>query len=99
MNEEIQQSVLEVVRAIGNLNRAFAKRADELQKSGNMNELQQWTKAAQAMLDSGNIYLAWAKHYARSAGVKMTPEEPEESEESDFLDEGTVWTSEQNPGP
>ncbi len=95
MNEEIQQSIMEVVRAIENLNRAFAKRADDLQKLGNANELQQWTKAAQAMRDSGNIYLAWAKHYARSAGAKMTPEE---SEESDFLDEGTVWTPEQNPG-
>lgn len=96
MNEEIQQSILEVVRAIENLNRAFVKRADDLQKLGNANELQQWTKAAQAMRDSGNIYLAWAKHYARSTGVKMAPEE---SEESDFLDEGTAWTSEQNPGP
>lgn len=96
MTEEIQQSILEVVRAMENLNRAFAKRADDLKKLGNASELQQWTKAAQAMQDSGNIYLSWAKHYARSAGVKMASEE---SEESDFLDEGNVWTSEQNPGP
>jgi len=96
MNEEIQQSILEVVRAIENLNRAFAKRADDLQKLENASELQQWTKAVQAMRDSGNIYLAWAKHYARSAGVKMTPEE---LEESDLLDEGSAWTPEQNPGP
>ena len=81
MNEEIQQCITEVARAIENLNRAFAKRADELQKLGNASELQQWTKAAQAMLDSGNIYLSWAKHYARSAGIKVASEE---SEDSDF---------------
>ena len=87
MSEEIQQSILEVVRAMENLNRAFLKRADDLKKSGNANELQQWIKAAQAMQDSGNIYLTWAKHYARSAGVKMPPEE---SEENDLLGEEGV---------
>jgi hypothetical protein len=96
MNEEIHQSILEVVRAIDNLNRAFAKRSEDLKKLGNANELQQWLKAVHAMQDSGNIYLNWAKHYAHSAGVKMTAEE---SEESDFLDEGSNWTAERGPGP
>lgn len=83
MSEELQQSLLEVVRAMENLNRAFAKRADDLKKSGNASELQQWMNAVHAMQDSGNIYLNWAKHYARSAGVKMAPGESEEG----YLDE------------
>ena len=84
MNKEIQQSLLEVVRAMENLNMAFAKRADDLKKSGNTTELQQWMNAVYAMKDSGNLYLNWAKHYARSAGVKINPDG---SEEGDVLDE------------
>jgi hypothetical protein len=96
MSEEIQQSLLELVRAMENLNRAFAKRADDLKKSGNENEFQEWIKAVHAMQDSGNIYLNWAKHYVRSASAKKTPNE---SEESDFLDEEGIWPPEQNLSP
>jgi hypothetical protein len=88
MNEDIQQSLMELVRAMENLNRAFAKRADDLKKSGNADELQKWINAVHAMQDSGTIYLNWAKHYTRSAGTKVAPDE---SEESDFLDEESVW--------
>jgi hypothetical protein len=96
MSKEIEQSILEVIRAIENLNRAFAKRADDLKKSGNANELQEWMKAVYAMQDSGNIYMNWAKHYARTAGVKTNSGG---SEESDFVDEESVWPPEQNSGP
>jgi len=87
MSEEIEQSITEIARAIENLNRAFEKRAEDLKKGGDAPALHQWTKAAYAMRDSGNIYLSWAKHYARSAGVKLALDD---SEDSDFLDEGTV---------
>jgi hypothetical protein len=61
MNEDIQQSLMELVRAMENLNRAFAKHADDLKKSGNADELQKWINAVHAMQDSGTIYLNWAK--------------------------------------
>ena len=96
MSEEIQQSLLEVIRAMENLNRAFTKRAENLKKSGNASELQQWMNAVHAMQDSGNLYLNWAKHYARSAGVKMAPDG---SEEGDALDEESAWPPEQNLSP
>ncbi len=84
MNEEIQQSIMEVARAIEHLNQAFEKRADNLRQGGNPQELQQWIKATQAMRDSGNIYLSWAKHYAGSAGGEAASDEAE----VDTLEEG-----------
>lgn len=86
MASEIQQSIAEVARAIEHLNDAFEKRADELRKAGETQELQQWIKAAQAMRDSGTIYLTWAKHYARSGADTAG----EESELNEFLDEGAL---------
>ena len=85
-HQEIEQSVIEVTRAIENLNRVFEKRAADLQQAGDADGLRQWTKACQAMRDSGNIYITWARHYARSPD----PTAPSE-EEDDFLNEGTVW--------
>jgi hypothetical protein len=89
MNEEIQQSLAEIARAMENLNRAFEKRLEDLQKLGDADAdaLQQWLKATQAMRDSGNIYLTWAKHYARSASVNAAEDDPEDT---DFLDEGSI---------
>ncbi|MBI3609493.1 MAG: hypothetical protein HY204_02180 [Nitrospirae bacterium] len=84
-HQEIEQSIMEVTRAIESLNRVFEKRADDLRKAGDADQLQQWTKACQAMRDSGNIYITWARHYARSS----EPTAPSE-EEDDFLNEGTV---------
>ncbi|HEY5595603.1 MAG TPA: hypothetical protein VIL61_10690 [Nitrospiria bacterium] len=85
-HQEIEQSMIEVTRAIENLNRVFDKRAADLQQAGDADGLQQWTKACQAMRDSGNIYITWARHYARLSD----PTAPSE-EEDDFLNEGTVW--------
>lgn len=84
MAHDIQQSIAEVAQAIEDLNQAFERRADDLRKAGESQELQQWIKATQAMRDSGNIYLTWAKHYARSAGAGTAGEE---SELNEFLDE------------
>jgi len=83
---EIEQSVLEATRAIENLNRVFAKREADLKQKGDPEALQQWTKAAQAMRDSGNIYITWARHYVRFSDPNVPSEE-----EDDFLSEGKVW--------
>lgn len=88
MVDEIQQSLIEVARAIERLNEAFEKRADLLSQAGDPQELHQWVKATHAMRDSGNIYLSWAKHYARSAGGVHSPgdesglDEPLDGEDS-----------------
>jgi len=87
MNDEIQQSLTEIAQAMENLHRAFEKRAEDLRKQGDPDTLQQWIKATQAMRDSGHIYLSWAKHYARSAGIKTIENEPEEN---GFLEEGSI---------
>lgn len=46
MENEIQQSIIEVIQAIENLNRAFEKYADHLRKAGNVKELEQRSAAA-----------------------------------------------------
>jgi len=86
MAHDIQQSIAEVARAIEHLNRAFEQYAEDLRKGGDPQELQQWIKATHAMRDSGNIYLTWAKHYARAGGGGTD----EESELNEFLDEGAL---------
>jgi uncharacterized protein HemY len=85
-HQEIGKSILEVTRAIENLNRAFEKRADELRQAGDVDGLQQWTKACSAMRDSGNIYITWARHYVRLSEPAGASEE-----EDGFLNEGAVW--------
>jgi len=96
MSEEIQQSIVEVSRAIEKLNRAFEKRGDDLRQDGDANVLQQWIKATHAMRDSGNIYLSWAKHYARTAGTDVASDE---SDPDELLDEGGTWPPEQLQAP
>ncbi len=91
MTEEIQQSIVEVSRAIEKLNQAFEKRAVTLRQGGDSKELQQWMTATNAMRDSGNIYLSWAKHYARTAGTEVMTDESE----LDELDEGGTWPEQQ----
>lgn len=85
MSESIQQSIVEVAQAINNLNRAFERHAENLQREKDTDQLQKWTFAARAMQDSGNIYLTWARHYAGSTAS--------EQDEDPFLDEGIDSTN------
>ena len=94
MSKEIRQSIIEVSQAIENLNRAFEKRADELRQAGDTEALQQWMNACHAMRDSGNIYITWARHYAKSSEMAGSSGEAED----DFLNEGVV-RDENRPGP
>jgi hypothetical protein len=85
-HQKIRKSIDEVTQAIENLNKVFEKRSIDLRDSGDVEGLKQWTKACQAMRDSGNIYITWARHY-----YGQTAETPGSSEEDDFLNEGAVW--------
>lgn len=96
MSEEIRQSILDVALAIERLNQAFEKRVQALRQSGDDKELKQWLTATYAMRDSGNIYLSWAKHYARSAGTDVAAGE---SEVDELLDEGAPWPPDQHSAP
>lgn len=82
MYEKLRHTVDEVARAIDNLNRAFENQVSESQRAKNADELNRWVKAAQAMQDSGNIYLTWARHYA-------SLNDPEGDDDESFLDEGS----------
>ena len=44
---------------------------------------------AQAIRDSGNIYLNWARHYARSAGAGASSQDEDDADLEAFLDEGS----------
>ena len=96
MSEEIRQSILDVALAIERLNQAFEKRVQALQHAADAKELKQWLTATHAMRDSGNIYLSWAKHYARSAGTDVGAGE---SELDELLDEGSPWPPDQRLAP
>jgi hypothetical protein len=85
-HQEIRKSIDDVTQAIDNLNKAFEKRLADLRDSGNLEGLKEWSKACQAMRDSGNIYITWARHY-----YGQTAETLGSSEEDDFLNEGAVW--------
>jgi hypothetical protein len=88
MKEELRQSILNVAQAMDGLNRVFEKQVEVFEQQGDAQELQRWTRAAQAMRDSGRIYLTWANHYARAAGADVTDEPASE----DFLDEAGSWS-------
>ena len=77
MDQDIDLSVREAARAIERLNEAFERRAAWLRAQGHEQELASWMKATYAMRDSGKIYLSWARHYARAAGVETAPVESE----------------------
>jgi len=82
----VTRAILEVTQAIENLNRVFEKRADELRKAGDADGLQQWMNACYAMRDSGQIYITWARHYAKLSEAAGSSE----TDEDEFLNEGAV---------
>ncbi len=81
MKDEIQRSIEEATRAIEQVNRVFDRHAEELRKAGNEDGLKKWMTACYAMRDSGNIYITWARHYAKSTRAA------DSSIEEDFLDD------------
>lgn len=65
--------------------RALERRAAEIGATGKDHELAgKLAKGADAMRDSGNIYLTWARHYAAlSDGNAEAADEDDESEDFD----------------
>ena len=62
---------------------ALERRASEIEASGKDPELaQKLAKGADAMRDSGNIYLNWARHFASMS--EGNAEAAEDEDEADF---------------
>jgi hypothetical protein len=95
MSERIRQAIRAAFSAVEEMNAAFGERLEELKRSGPEAEAQRWQQATQAMRDSGVIYLSWASHYAKAAGVDPTTETDELGAE--FLDEGSDFTDPRFP--
>ncbi len=89
MSTDIRQSIAAVEQAMESLNQAFEQHADALRAPEQAQTLQKWMAAAQAMRDSGNIYLNWARHYAQSAGADPSAQDRDDTDLEAFLDEGS----------
>lgn len=79
----IRELIVEITRLLKDFPEALERRAAEIQAGGKDPELaSKLTKGADAMRDSGNIYLSWARHYA--ALSEGTSDAAEEEDEADF---------------
>ena len=76
MSQEIQKTINEVQEAIHRLNTAFENHVKTLQQEADPDHLQQWVKATQAMQDSGQIYLTWARHYGSLSSAVLEDDSP-----------------------
>lgn len=89
MSTDITRSITAVEQAMESLHEAFDRHAETLRAPDKAKELQKWITATQAMRDSGNIYLNWARHYAQSAGVGASGADQDDADFEAFLDEGS----------
>ncbi|TLY15638.1 MAG: hypothetical protein E6K69_05810 [Nitrospirae bacterium] len=83
MGNEARELIAEISRMMKRLSEALERRAEEIQATGGDSELAgKLAKGADAMRDSGNLYLTWARHYvALSEG---TSDAADEADEADF---------------
>lgn len=84
---EIHQSVQAVSRAIEALNRVFEKRLVYLRETDHSDQLKQWSNACYTMQDSGNLYVNWARHYAKTVQHHHGQDGADLLTEDDFLEE------------
>jgi hypothetical protein len=81
MNDDIRRSVQGAQEALSRVNQAFEDYLEELKKRGSApSELLQLAKNADALKDSGHIYLSWARHYAGMGGDEASTEDIDEDE-------------------
>lgn len=81
MNEDIRRSVQEAQEAMTRVNQAFGDYLEELKgKGSSASDILQIAKNADALKDSGNIYVSWARHYAGMGGDEASTEDIDEDE-------------------
>ena len=79
----IRELVGEITALMKDFPEALERRAADIQATGKDLELAgKLAKGADAMRDSGNIYLSWARHYA--ALSEGTSDATDEEDEVDF---------------
>ena len=81
MNDDIRRSVQGAHEALSRVNQAFEDYLEELKKKGgDQSEILQVAKNADALKDSGHIYMSWARHYAGMGGDEAATEDIDEDE-------------------
>jgi hypothetical protein len=79
----IRELLDEITMLMKHFPEALERRAADIQATGKDPELAgKLAKGADAMRDSGNIYLSWARHYA--ALSEGTSDAAEDEDEADF---------------
>lgn len=78
----ISELLAEITNLMKDFPEALERRAAEIKASGKDPELaSRLARGADAMRDSGNIYLSWARHYAAlSEGTSDASNEEDEAE-------------------
>lgn len=79
----VRQLLGEITALITAFPPALERRASEIETSGKDSDLAvRLIKAADVMRDSGNMYVAWARHYAGLS--EANSEGPEDVDETEF---------------
>jgi len=82
-DNKVRELIGEISGLIRQFPEALERRAAQLQAGGKDAELVgKLAKGADAMRDSGNLYLTWARHYA--ALSEGTSDAADEEDEADF---------------
>ena len=80
MADDMKQSLVEVSKAMENLNNRYEAKIEELRQDGkDEEELQKLVKGAMAMKDASGIYLSWSNHFIERLG-QIEGLEPDEEE-------------------
>ncbi|RMH35640.1 MAG: hypothetical protein D6690_08395 [Nitrospirae bacterium] len=80
MSEELRWLMNSIAEQMGRFHELLAQRAGELDAAGaDRATVAKLAQGADAMRDSGNIYISWAKHYVVLA--EGSPAESSEDEE------------------
>lgn len=83
MSNEVTQLIDEIGSEMERLHAALERRADELRTTGGDTETAtKLAKGADAMRDSGNLYVTWARHYAALSEGRAGA--ADEEDEADF---------------
>lgn len=79
----VRSLIMEISTLLKQFPEALERRAAEIQATGKDPELAgKLAKGADAMRDSGNIYLSWARHYAAlSEGNSDAADDEDDSED------------------
>ena len=88
MNEDnvLTELMSEITSLLGDFPKALQRRAAELQAAGKDPELaDKLLKGADAMRDSGNIYLSWARHFAKLSEGNTDAMDEADDETEDFV--------------